>query len=161
MANNYHGRVNIVGELSDAQALPNATSSDSTNMVDIGDPTLSHLWIDVYTESGLTVSTGNAFSIELESYSADTAASAIPPFTKDNGGGIQGASGTAESDAHMYLIHKTSADGELAFSANDLVTQIAIPEDLLRLSGHTFVQLKYNSDEDLRAYTLTAFVYTK
>jgi len=160
MANNYHGK-EILGELSDAQTLPNATSVDSTNMVFVGFQTNGGLWIDVYAETAVTIATGQAFNIELEGYTSDTASSATPPFSTSNAGGIQGASGTAESDAHYYILHKTSADGELAFAAGDLITQCAIPEDLFRLLSYDYVQLKYTTDANESSETVVAFVYAK
>jgi len=160
MSNQYFGKI-ILGELCDAMTLPNATTKDSTSMVYIGDETLGRLWIDVYANTALAVSSGNTFSIEFQSYSADSAASAIPPFSTANSGGIQGASGTAESDAHLYLLHKTSADGALDISEGSLICQMAIPEDLCRLLSHTYVQLTFLTDEDLSAQKVDAFVYSK
>ena len=161
MANAYYGRTNIIGELSDAQALPSGTSGDSTNMVNIVGQTGGHLWIDVYANTAITIATGQAFNIELEGYTSDTAASATPPFSKTNSSGRQGASGTAESDAHYYILHKTSADGELAFDQYDLITQCAIPEDLFRLLSYDYVQLKYTTDANESSEKVDAFVYVK
>jgi len=160
MANNYNGKV-ILGELSDNQTLPDSTSVDSTNMVYIGGQTSGKLWIDVYAGTAISIATGQSFSIELEGYSEDDAASATPPFSTANSGGIQGATGTPENDAHYYLLHKTSADGQLDFSAGSLITQCAIPEDLFRLLGYDYVQLKYTTDADESTETITAFVYSK
>jgi len=162
---NYHGLAtsSIVGILSDAQTLPNATAVDSTNMVDITGPTKGNMWINVYANTAITIATGQAFNIELEGFTADTAASATPPFSKDNSelfSSVDGG-GTAESDAHFYLIHKTSADGELAFSAGDLVTQVCIPEDLFRALSYDFVQLKYTTDADESSEKVDAFVFYK
>ncbi len=161
MANAYYG-ITPIAELSDAQALPNATSADSTNMAYVGTPTNGNLWINVYANTDITIATGQAFNIELESYSADTAASAIPPYSKDNyAGNVTAGDATAESDAHCYLLHKTSADGELAFSAGDLIAQIAVPEDLLNALGHEYVQLKYTTDADESSEKVDAFLYNK
>lgn len=160
MADARYGKV-IVGELSDAQTLPDSTSEDSTNMVYIGGPTAGQLWINVYANTAITIATAQAFNIELEGYSSDTAASATPPFTKTNSGGIPQASGTAENDAHYYLLHKTSADGELAFDAGDLITQCAIPEDLMRLKSYDYVQLKYTTDANESSEKVDAFVWVK
>ena len=160
----YHGKATsaIVGDLSDAQTLPNATSVDSTNIVNIVGATKGNMWIDVYANTAISIATGQAFSIELEGYTADTAASATPPFSVDNyGGNVARGSGTAESDAHMYLLHKTSADGELAFSAGDLIAQCAIPEDLFRALAYDYVQLKYTTDANESSEKVDAFVYVK
>ena len=160
MANAYYGK-NIVGELCDAMTLPNATTKDSTAMVFIGGPTNGQLWIDVYANTALAVLTTSTFSIEFQSFSSDLAASAIPPFSTANKGGIPGATGTAESDAHLYLMHKTAADGALAISIGSLIAQMAIPEDLCRLLAHDYVQLTFLTDENLSAQTVDAFVYVK
>jgi len=161
---NYHGIATsaVVGILSDAQTLPNATSVDSTNMVDITGPTKGNMWINVYANTAITIATGQAFNIELEGFTADTAASATPPFSVDNNGMKTSVdTGTAESDAHFYLLHKTSADGELGFSAGDLVTQVAIPEDLFRALEYDFVQLKYTTDASEVSEKVDAFVFYK
>jgi len=151
-----------LASLSAAQTLPNAGGVDSTNMGYIGlGNTGGRIWLDVYANTAITIATGQAFSIEFQSYSSDTAASAIPPFSTANAGGKAGATGTAESDAHYYIMHKTSDDGELAFSAGDLMTQMAIPEDLLRLLSHDYVQLRYLTDADEHTEKVDAFIYAK
>jgi len=161
MANAYYGK-NIVGELSDAQALPDATTDDSTEMVYVGNRTNGQLWINVYANTDITIATGQAFNIELEAYSSDTAASATAFFSSGNAHGeCANGDGTDEADAHYYLLHKTSADGELAFSAGDLITQCAIPEDLLNAVGYDWVQLKYTTDADESSEKVDAFVWVK
>ena len=161
MSDAYY-RKNILGELSDAQTLPNAGSADSTNMVYVGNRTGGNLWIDVYANNAVEIATGQAFNIEFESYSADTASSAIAPFSTGNvGGTVANGDATLETTAHYYILHKTSADDECAFVAGDLMTQMAIPEDLLNALGHDYVQLKYTSDADESADKVDAFVYAK
>ena len=59
------------------------------------------------------------------------------------------------------MIHKTSADGELAFSAGDLITQIAVPEDLFRALNYDFAQLKYTTDADESSEKVDAIAYYK
>lgn len=157
----YYGKT-ILGSLSDAQALPNATAADSTNMVYVGKQTNGAVWVAVYANTAITIATDKAFSIELQSYSADTAASAISPFSKDNDGGNVVASGaTSEPDAHLYLLHKTSADGELAFSAGDLICEIGISGRMLDAIGHNYVQLVYTTDANESSEKVDAFVYLK
>lgn len=160
MANAYYGK-EILGELSDAQTLPNATSVDSTNMVYIGPRTNGKLWIGVYANTAISIATGQAFYIELEGYSSDTAASATSPFSTANKAGYPGTSGTGETDAHYYLLHKTSADGQLDFSAGSLITQCAIPDELFDLLSYTYVQLKYTTDANESSECVDAFVYTR
>ena len=161
MANAYYGK-QIIGELSDAQALPNATSVDSTNMVEIVGATGGQLWINVYANTAISIATGQLFYIELQGFSADTAASATSPFSTANNGGINPASGTLEDEAHYWLLHKTSGDGQLDFAAGDLVTQCAIPEDMFRLLSYDFVQLRYETDADESSTEkVDAFVWIK
>jgi hypothetical protein len=130
-------------------------------MVYIGGQTGGKLWIDVYANGTVAIATAQAFYIELQGYSSDTAASATAPFSNANQGGIEGASGTAHSVAHMYLLHKTSADDAIAFSAGDLMAQIAIPEDMFRLLGYDYVQLRYETDANESSEKVDAFVYVK
>ena len=162
MADKRFGK-NIIGELSDAQALPNATGVDSTNMVYVGGPTNGKLWINVYAGTAISIATGQAFNIELQSFSTDTAASAISPFSTSNGGGVGAVAGagTSEDNAHVYLLHKTSADAQLDFSAGSLICEFAIPETMLNLISHTYVQLRYLTDANESSETITAFVYDK
>jgi len=161
MANEYYGK-QILGELSDNQTLPNADTVDSTNMVNIAGQTNGKLWIDVYAGTDISIAANQSFSIELEGYTSDDNDSATPPFSTANNGGMQGTSGTPESDAHYYLLHKAATtDGVLAFSKGSLITQCAIPEDLFRLLKYDFVQLKYTTDADESSETVTAFVYSK
>ena len=162
---NYHGKATsaIVKVMSDAQTLPNAGSVDCTNMLETVGSTKGNLWIDVYANTDISIATAQAFSIEFQSFSADTAASAIPPFSVDNLGMNPSTKGigTAESDAHMYLLHKTSADGALAFSAGDLITQMAVPEDLMKALSHDFCQLVYLTDASEIAEKVDTIAYYK
>ena len=163
MASKY-GKIIVGDMLSDAQALGYGGSAlDSTNMVNVGGQLDGRLWIDVYAQTAISIASGEYWYVELETFSADTAASAIAPFSADNQGGINGASGTAETNAHQYLLHKTSADGQLDFSAGDFIGQLAVPEDMMRLLGHTFVQLKQITDKTDPGTdeTIDAFVYVK
>ena len=99
MANAYYGKT-ILGELSDAQAFPNAAAVDSTNMIYVGGKTGGSLWINVYANTAITIATGQAFNIEFQSYSADTAASATSFITSSNGGATTSfATGTTLANA--------------------------------------------------------------
>ncbi len=161
MASKY-GKVPVGDMLSDAQALPNAGSVDSTNMVNVGGQLNGRLWIDVYANTAISIATAQLLYIELQGFTADTAASATSPFTVTNQGGINGASGTLEDNAHVYLLHKTSADAQLDFNAGDLICQMAIPEDMFRLLSYDFVQLRYETDADESSTEkFDAFVYVK
>jgi len=159
---NYHNRPNVVGVLADDLAFPIGTTGDSTNMVEIGGSTNGQLMLSIFAgTNGLTVATGQAFLMELQGYTADTAASADSFYSTSNSGGINQASGTLHQEAHMYPIHKTSADAGLAFSAGDLIYECALPDNMLRLVSFDFVQLVTLTDEDLRAYNYDAFIWSK
>ena len=157
----YYGK-QIIGSLSDAQTLPDSTSADSTNMVYVGKNTNGALWVNVYANTNISIATGQAINIELETFSADTAASAIAPFSTANyGGDVAYGAATAETNAHAYLLHKTDADGQLDFVAGDLICEFGIPSSMLDALGHTYVQLKYTTDADESSEKVDAFVYAK
>jgi hypothetical protein len=122
--------------LSDAQALPNATSADSTNIVKLNPNTNGRIEIAIYANTDITVATGEAFSIELEAGATSTAASATSPI----------------DDGHVYLVHKTSADDAMTFSEGDLITRYIVPE-----SVEDYVQLVYATDGDLSTMKVDAF----
>lgn len=160
MARKY-GKIIVGDMISDAQTLPSSTSEDSDNMVNVGGQLDGRLWIDVYAGTAISIATGQILYIELQGFTADTAASATSPFTVTNQGGINGASGTLEDNAHIYLLHKTSSDAQLDFDAGDLMCQMAIPEDMFRLLSYDFVQLRYETDANESSETVDAFVYVK
>jgi len=153
MANAYYNKL-ILAELSDAQTLPaSATSVDSTNMVYVDGSTNAGLMISVYANNDITIATGQAFNIEVETFSADTAASARPPFTFTTS---SPATKAFQSNCHLYILHKTSADGELAFSAGDLMCQYVIPPD--QMWTDTYIQLKYTVDANEASEKIDAFI---
>ena len=163
MANEYqtHNRPNIVGWLSDNQTLPNATSEDSTAMVEIGGPTNGQLMLSIFANTAISVATAQAFSIELQGFTADTAASADSFYSEDNLGGINQATGTINAEGHHYLIYKTSADAQLDFSAGDLIWECALPDTMLNLISYDFVQVVYVTDADESSETVDAFIWAK
>ena len=128
--------------LTDGGALPDEGSGDSTNMVNIGGMTGQKLVISVYAKTDVTVATGKAMFIEIQGFTADTAASAVSPI----------------ANAHVYAIHKTDADDELAIDAGDLVCEYAIPGQMFANNSYDWVQLLITTDEDLSAMTYNAFV---
>ena len=160
MANAYYEK-NILGELSDAQTLPSTASEDSENMVYIGGPTGGQLWINVYANNAIVIVTGKLFYIELEGWTSDVAANATSPFSITNSGGANHATGILEDNAHYWLLHKTTGDAELQFDAGDLITQCAIPEDMFRLLGYDYVQLRYETDDNESSERVDAFVWIK
>jgi hypothetical protein len=163
MANEYqtHNRPNIVGWLSDNQALPNATAADSTAMVEIGGQTNGNLMLSIFANTAISIATGQAFNIELQAFTADTAASADSFYSEDNLGGINQATGTVNAEAHHYILHKTSGDAQLDFAAGDLIWECALPDNMLRLISYDFVQLVYTTDADESSETVDAFIWAK
>ena len=148
--------------LSDSQILPNATSVDSTNMAYVGGQTGGKLRIAVYAAEAIAIATGQAFNIELQTFSSDTAASAISPFSNANKGAqAAGTSGTSHDVAHMYLLHKTSGDDAIAYTKGDLIVDIGLPEPMMALLGHDYVQLVYTTDADESGSNedVDAFIY--
>ena len=148
---NLHGigYSKLIGVLSDGQALPNAGAADSTNMVDISGRTGGRMYIGVYANNAVEIATGQAFSIELQAFTADTAASAVAPFSSES----------VLEPAHYYPLYKTSADAALAWIAGELITEIPVPENMLGLMSYDFVQLVYTTDADESDDDVDAFVY--
>ena len=153
MANQYG--IEPIGTFSNGQTLPDSTTADSTTMVYVGGQSGGALMISVYARTAVSIATGQAFNIELEAFTSDAPTSAVSPFSADN----SGSSPTAENDAHFYLLHKTSADNPLAFSAGDLITQCGVPFQLLDKLSYDYIQLKYTTDADESAETVDAFVH--
>jgi len=153
MANTYYGK-QILGELSDAQTLPNATAVDSTNMVYVGDNTNGKLWIDVYANTAISIANTFVLHIDLQGFTADTAASATAPFST--------AGAVLANTTPLYrILSITASGGATVFAAGDLMTQCAIPEDLFALLSYDFVQLVYTTTANESAETVDAFVYSK
>lgn len=119
--------------LAEGGALPNATTGLST-AVKLNPNTNGRMEIAIYANTDITVPTGSAFSIELLAGSTSSGCSA--PI----------------EDAHVYLVHKTSADDELAFSEGDLISRYIVPENL-----GDYVQLGYSTDANLSTMKVDAF----
>ena len=163
MANAYYGKV-LLGELSDSQPIGFGESrKDSSQMVFIGGPTGGQLWISVYCNVAIDILTSEYWYIELEGGTTSTIGNAVAPFSESNSGGINQATGTLNTNAHMYLLHKVGGDGDaaLAFVAGDLITQMAIPEDLFRLLGFDWVNLAMTTDAGSSTDRIDAFVWIK
>jgi hypothetical protein len=155
MADARYGH-SILEELSDAQALPNAGTSDSTNMVEIPGSsgrkkTNSGLSIFVYANTDITIATAQKFTIEVETYTSDSASSARPPFWYKSSGTT-----TAQANCHWYPLYKDSSDGELKFSAGDLICEIPIPSK--QIYKDDFIHLKYTTDADESSEKVDAFL---
>ena len=164
MANEYqtHNRPNIVGWLSDNQALPNTTSADSTNMVEIGGTTNGLLMISVFANTAISIADTKALTITFEAYSSDTAASAVFPASYNNSGGINQASGTALANgAGVMSFTFTASGGAMAWAAGDLIVEFAVPDTMCRLLEYDFVQLKYTTTANESSETVDAIVWAR
>ena len=163
-----YGR-NYIGDiLSDGQALPQNTNADSTNMADIsGGETNNGLSVFIYAESitkGLD--DGETLTINLQTYSSDSAADAEAPFSFANSSGFYGATGTSmhatantlAADAGVFGITLTAGSADITWEEGDLIAEIPIPEVMMRLLGHTHVQLHYITDDAAIDMAVTAFV---
>lgn len=141
-----HGQVPVI-QLSDAVELGwGGSPVDTTVMFNIAGATNGKLWIYVYANTAITIDTGEYWYIEFQAFTADTAASADSPFSTTNAGGIVGASGTLNNEAHIYLLHKTSGDGELAFIKGDLICEFGIPDTMCRLVSYDWAQITNITD---------------
>jgi len=159
---NTHGKPNVIKVLADDLAFPSATGANCTSMAYIGGNTDGKLMLSIYAgTNGLTVATGQAFSIELKGFTADTIGSADSFYSKDNEGGRQSGTGTILAEAHNYLIHKTSADAALAFTAGDLMWEQAVPDNMLRLISYDWIMIAIDTDEVLTGFNYDAFVWAK
>lgn len=160
---NYYGKVPF-GDISDAQTLPSSAKEDSESIVYIGGQdggVGGQLWIDVYAHSAIDIASGAQLTIELQGHTSAVQASNTSPFSVANQSGIIGASGTQEPDALYYIFYNTSTQDALAFTAGDLITQCAIPEDLFRLLSYDYVMLEYETGASEVSETVDAFVYIK
>jgi len=149
----YHNHI-PVGILWDNKALPNATSADG-DMVFVGANTNGRLQVEIFADTDIAVDTAKAFNIELECFTSDTVGSATTPFSYNNSG-----TQTTQPNAHLYLVHKTSADGGLAWTAGDAIIQIPLPANTMDLMNYNWINLKVTTDEDLSAQKITAIVTT-
>ena len=146
MANNYHGKT-ILGELMDNITVANA---DSTQAVFVGKETNRGLEVQVYVgDTALEMADTDTLEFYLQSAADDTLADAEAPISTSNAGGQPNATGTNEHDAtHIaadgatYGWQVTATTGGITWAVGDLICTIGVPETLMRLSGHTYVQLK-------------------
>ena len=122
----------------DVDSKPDGTTE---GMIFVEDPNNAKLFI--YANTVITVATAKLLYIELEKYTANTHGSATPPFS--------------DADAHFYPLHKTSADGELAFAAGALIAVIGLDKEFLGSSK--YIQLRLQTDDDLSGMKIDAFVY--
>ena len=167
MANNYHGKT-ILGELMDDLTID---SVDSTQAVFVGKQTGGNLWVEIYCgTTPVVIEDDEVLEFYLQTCSSSTLGDHEAPITHDNAGGQPNATGTfahAESneiaaDAGTYGLKFTAGSGTLTFASGDLIGEIAIPETMMRLAGHTYVQLKMIETENTGVTgTIDAFVVAR
>ena len=98
----------------------------------------------------ISIATAQLFKIELQAFTADTAASATSPFQ---------TAGVLEDNAHVLLLDKDSNDGQLDFAVGDLILQWIVPGEWLDLLSYDYIQLVYTTDADESAETIDAFTH--
>lgn len=135
--NKYHGHI-PVAILADNVALPSATSEYTTDDYNFIGPTNVGLKIVVYANTAVEIATGQAFNIEI------MAGSSADP-----------TSGPV-AENHVYIVHKTSADGELAWADNALIA--TYPLDAEFLGTNVYVRLKLTTDANESADYYSAYV---
>lgn len=106
----YHGYNPI--NAAEEQALPNATTGYTTAF-QYGGKSAHKQILKVFANTDIAIATGQAISIELVTGSTST------------------PTGSVNSNSHLYLLHKTSADDAIAADAGDLLCEIGLPEDMM------------------------------
>jgi hypothetical protein len=147
---------NYIGLLSEDQVLPDNGTADSTNMVEVQTPTNGDLWVKVVFEDEIVLADTKTFTIDIQTWSADVAASAVAPI---NSGGAVIPTGTSTVRPFSLL----SAHATTCVIAAGTEIDFAVPEDQMAsfATPHKFIQLVYTTTDDLSGNTATAFVYTK
>ncbi len=92
-----------------------STAGSLPNMINVGGNTNGKVNIKVFASTDFAVASSSSYNIELECFTADTEGSATSPIT----------------NGHVYLLHKTTADGAIAVDEGNLITEFVIPPDLL------------------------------
>ena len=134
----YHGH-SIVATLADNIACPgSATTEYTTSDYNFIAGTNSGLKIVVYANTAFEVVTGQALNFELMANT--TADPTVGPIT----------------NGHVYLVHKTSADGGLAFDDGDLICSYVLDPELL--GSNVYIRLACEVDTDESADYYSAFI---
>lgn len=136
----YKYGLEVIDQLSDGVWLGySGAKHDGDHMVNIAGK-MPQLWISVFAKTAITIDGDKYWYIELESWTSDDDNAARPPFS---------TGGTAENEAHYYLLHHSNADGAMAFAIGDLVTQMAVPVDLLAqfTTPHDWIQITTVTDK--------------
>jgi len=162
MAKSTHNRPNIQGWFSEAQDLPDATAVDSDAMVYVGGTTNGQLMLSVFANTAVSIADTKALTINFESFTADTAASALAPYTSANSGGINQATGTALANAVVSMSYiMTASGGAMAWDAGDLILEIALPETMMRMLAHDYVQVSYTTTANESSELVDGFIWAK
>ena len=166
MANNYHGKT-ILGELMDDLTVD---SVDSTQAVFVGKQTGGNLWVEIYCgTTALVLESGEAMEFYLQTCASSTLGDHEAPISYANAGGQVNATGTVahaetnvldQADSATYGLKMTAGTVGLTFVVGDLIAEIAIPETMMRLCGHEYVQLKMIETSDV-AGSIDAFVVAR
>ena len=113
--------------------LPNATTGYSDDMVYVGASNGKQRLLMI-AQNAVEIVTGQAISVEFV-----YATTADPTTNK-------------KTAAHIYLLHKTSADAELVYAAGAVMIDFVLPEGLMAAGDH--FRLKITTDADESADTV-------
>jgi hypothetical protein len=119
----YHGYRPIQAD--EDFTLPDATSSYSDDFRYYG-KTNGRERLLIIAQNAVEIATGQAFNIEF------CYGSAANPTT-------------GPDDAHIYLLHKTSADDELTYAAGAVMVDFTLPEELL--TADDYWRVKFTATE--------------
>jgi hypothetical protein len=137
-----YGKAPIGGMSSDAQALPDGSSSPATGVsTGIYIPGVSgQIAFGVWANIDFAVDTAKAFSVMLQ-------------CSTDNNTWVD----VAPSVGHNYPFHKTSDDAAVAISAGDRIAYGVLPDE--GFTSYKYWRFAYTTDADLTDYDVDAFFY--
>ena len=133
----YKNRSYVVDQkliLSSAQALPNNTAADSTNVVDFGGNSGGLAKIVVKANTDIAIANGKALTITARYGSTST-----PADTLDK-----------------VLFTKTAAAAGFSYAAGDTIVEEIIPDSLP--DNYRFLDLTYTTTDDQSAEKVDAYV---
>ena len=122
----YHGYKPIQAE--EDLALPNGATGYSEDMTYVG-ATNGKQRLLMIAQNAVEVASGDAISIEFV-----YGATADPTTNK-------------KTANHIYLVHKTSADDELAYAAGAVMIDMDLPEALMAAGDHFRLKIITDADE--------------
>jgi len=165
MANNYHGKT-ILGELMDDLTID---SVDSTQAVFVGKQTGGNLWVEIYCgTTPVVIEDDEVLEFYLQTCSSSTLGDHEAPISYANAGGQPNATGTVAHDATdvlnadeaTYGVYIKAHTNGITYTTGDLIAEIGIPDTMMRLCGHEYVQLKMIETTTV-AGTIDAFVVAR